>query len=648
SEPELLDELAAAKARLAAIQMVRGQTKAALIDCEFAMETRKRLFEDARTEPGLSLAQKRDRERAFGDSLDALTDLQLRTGNTAAAEKTAERALAVRESVYRTAPLHPDVRRELAAGHARLGEVCFDRSLMTRSEKQYQRAVDVLKPLTVDDKENAGARADLAAMYGQLGQVQLRTGELDKAVENARAGQVECAKLLERDSGSAKAKRDLALAHERYGDALLARARGLRGLNVAAAKQGLAEYTAGFKLLQELKTLDSGSATAGTELARGFERVGDAKLATRDVAGAVRAFEASEKLHRAAVERDPDSARAVRDLAVGLHKQAAATAAAGKPATANRLSSEATRLLVGLTEKNGASGQARRDLAVAYGNWGQVLAGAGRPTGALLVWQASLDRFQGLAREDKGNKQAQEEVAEAWERLAAYYTALNNAERALASAREAARVWEKLWEDPAGRTRAGQRRLVLAHLRVGDLYTEIEQFPSAEKSYTDAIREVEQMKDDPLLGPVCDLANEKLLFLAAVRTGLNNPQNLRDKRFAGVQVAALRTIASIEARAGHAPDAASAADELARVAELPDDLFVVARTYAACAASEDSGDPARVLYAGRAVAALEVAIEKGFINADALTTAEWAEVHARAPKALDAAKAELLKRRGTE
>ncbi|MDY3562527.1 protein kinase [Gemmata sp. JC673] len=651
-DPAIQQEVAAAKARRAAIRLELGATGKAIDDCRDAEEIRRRLSQ-APPDPALTdeqkRVQKRDRERAWGDSLDALAQLQLRTGKTADARASAEDALRVRESVHRDFPLHPDVRRELAAGHARLGEVLFDRALMTDAEKKYLNAVGVLRKLVADDQDNAGARADLAAVYGRLGQVQIRTGDLSAAVENTRSARAECEQLLKMDPKSAKAQRDLAQACERHGDALLASARARRGAGTDLVTKGLGEYQAGLALLRNLKTLDAESAATGTELARSLERVGDGRLALKNPLGALEALKESEALRRTAATGDPDSASAKRDLAVVLYKQADACCAAGKPATANTLSSEATRLLVDLARANGASGGTTRDLAVAYGKWGQVLAGAGRPTGALLVWQNSLSRFQALARLDPGNKQAKEEQAEAWERLAGFYTSVGNSDRALAAARSALKLWDEVWDKPAERTKAGRLRLALARVRVGDLYTEVRQFDQADRSYADALKDVDQMKGDPLLGPVVDLANDKLLFLAAVRSGINNPRNLKQKQFDGVRNEALRVIAKIELRAGRAADAASVADLLAEDAKSAEDWFAVAATYAGCTALTDSGtESARNFSAKCAVSSLRAAVRAGFRNADALTTPEWDAVRARAPKEFAEAHAELMKLRGTE
>ena len=568
-----------------------------------------------------------ERKRDLASSLDALADIQLRTGDTKGASESAATALKLRDELAaRFPPDRSDVRRELADAHTRLGEVSFDRAPMTTAAKEYGDGVAVL--------DGVVARADRALLRGRLAQVQIRTGDIEAALANAKLGKEECEQLEKTDPKSAKAQRDLALARSRYGEALLAN---------GFAKDGLAEYEAGRELLQSLQTLDAESAAAKLELARGWEFTGDGRLALKDPQGAVDAFAKSVELRTDAEMKDKGSASVKRDLAVGLYKQADAYCAAGKPAPANELASKATKLLTGLAAANPGSGQAQRDIGLAYAKWGQVLAGDGRATGAVIVWQSSLDRFQKLADVDAGNVQAKEEEAAAWERLAGFHASLGSSDQALVSARRAVESWAALGQCADARTKAGQRRLALAMIRCGDINADVRQLTAASDWYTKALKEVEAMKADPLLGPVNDLANEKLTFLDAVKTGLSNPRNLRAQQYAAVRVAALRTVAALEVRADRVVNAALAADELAKVATTAADLFAAARTFAGCTAANRGTDSAKDDYA-KSASELKRAVAAGFRDAAALTTPEWDAVRTRAAE-LDAVQKDLVARR---
>ena len=621
-------DLAAARARRSVIRMERGETGKAVDDCKLALAARQKLSEDA--------LGNLDRTRDFADSLDALAGLQLRTGDTNGASESAGKCLKLRTEL---APKFPrdraDVQRERADAHARLGEVHFDRALMSAAATDYENGIRVLDELMVVDPQNAGAAADRALLYGRLGQVQIRTGDIVRALENGKKSKEGCQALETIDPKSAKAQRDLALARRCYGDALLAG---------GYAKDALVEYEASFALLTALQELDKESAAAKLERAHGWQHIGDCKLALKDPKGAVSAFQACVEIFAKAEAKDGESASLKRDLAVGLYKQADAHCAEGKPASANQLASRATKMLVDLAAANKGSAQAQRDIALAYGKWGQVLANDGHPTGALIVWQSSLDRFQKLARLDKENVQAKEEEASAWERLAGFYATLGNSTQALASARHAIALWVALKNNADSRTKAGQRRLALALIRCGDINTEVRQLSAAKDWYEQARDEVKRMKDDPLLGPVVELANEKLVFLEAVKVGLSNPKNLADKKYDATRVAALRMVASLEIRADHPPEAANVAYELERVAKTPEDLFAVAHTFAGCAAATRGTDSAKISDAKKAVAALRKAIDAGFRDADALTTPEWDAVNRRDPD-FSKVRTELIQRR---
>ncbi len=622
-------ELAAARARRSKILLERGETGKAADECKLALAARQELAGAAPND----LQRRRD----LAASLDALADVQLRTGDTNGAGKSATECLDIRRAVAAKLTDQPDVQRELAAAHARLGDVHFDRALMSAAAKEYEAGVKVLTELIKVDPQNAGARAELAALYGRLGQVQIRTGEIEESVANTKTGKALCLELEKTDPNSAKAQRDLALARERHGDALI---------NGGYAKEGLAEYEAARGFLEKLRTLDAGSAAAKLELARGWERIGDAKIALKDP-HAADAFAESVKLLQEAEAKDDGSASVKRDLAVALYKQADAYCAAGKPGRASELATAATRRLVGLAAANPGSGQAQRDIAVAYGKWGQVLAGDGHPTGALIVWQSSLDRFQKLADVDKANVQALEEEAAAWERLAGFYAALGS-DQALVNANKAVAIWEALGRRADAKTKAGLRRLALARIRCGDICADIgdtRQLAAASDWYAKALKDVEAMKADPLLGPVGALAAEKLVFADAVRVGLGNPRNLSDRRYDAVRIAALRTIATRELRAERAANAASAADELAKVATTPEDLYAAARAFAGCAALGRDSDPTKDVYAKDAVAALKRAVGAGFRDDAAVAAPEWDAVRRRAGAELKPVAEELEKLR---
>ncbi len=624
-------DLAKARKRRSAILLERGDTGKAADECKLALSAHKELSDAAPND----LERKRD----LAASLDAVAGVQLRTGDTNGAELHARECLKLRlELAPKFPPDRANVKRELADAHTRLGEVHFDRALLTAAAKDYLAGLKVLDDLVAIDPQNAGARADRALLLGRLGHVQLRTGDIEAALANTKTNKEQCEQLLKIDPKSAKAERDLALAREQYGEALLAN---------GYTQDGLKEYEETLKQLQSLQTLDNGSAAAKLELARGWERIGDGKIALKDPNGAVSAFAESVKIREAAERADTGSASVKRDLAVGKYKQADAYCAGGKPSLANELASAAAKLLTTLGAANPGSGQAQRDIALAYGKWGQILAGDGRSTGALIVWQSSLDRFQKLADVDRENVQAKEEEAAAWERLAGFHATAGNNDQALSSARNAVALWTALNNRDDARTKAGQRRLALAMVRCGDINADIRQLTAASDWYTKALKEVEAMKVDPLLGPVNDIANEKLIFLAAVRAGLSNPRNLADKSYDKVRIAALRTVATLEVRADHAVDAASAADELAKVATTADDLFAVARTFAGCATATRGTDEAKNSYAKSAVDALKKAIASGFRDEPALTGPAWDAVRNRAP-ALNEVQTELAKLRAAE
>ena len=613
ADAEAQADLAAARARRAAIRGERGQTGKALEDIDAALAARQALADAAPADV--------ERKRDLAASLDALAGLQLRTGRTKEALASAQKSLAVRTEVAAKLPDRPEAAREAADAHARLGEAHFQRAHMTDAVKAYAAGLDVLKKLAAADEKSATAKADLAAMYGRLGHAQLRTGDVEEAVANTKAGKALAATLQAADPESAQAKRGFALAVEQAGDALLV---------AGQIEAAVAEYAAAEKLRRELQAADKESARARLDLARALERVGDGRLAAKDTAGAIEKFVESVKFREEAADKDDTSASAKQDLATGLHKLAAAHVAAGRPGVAAGFATRAADAFVDLAAADPASGRAQRDVALAYGNWGEVLSGGGHNFAALLVWQSSLDRCEKLAAADPGNTQAKEDEAAAWERLAAFHVARGDTARALDAARAAVGLWRKIDAGTDARTKAGRRRLALALLRHGDINTEMQKWDDARASYQGAAAEAGTDAADLLLGPVAKLAARQQVYADAVRAGLKNPAAIQDLD-KGVQAAALRTIATLELRANHPVEAGAAADQLAAIATTAADAFAAARVYADCAAAPRGDDRGRDAYAGAAVKQLRQAVAAGFRDADALATPEWEAVGTRNP-----------------
>jgi tetratricopeptide (TPR) repeat protein len=353
----------------------------------------------------------------------------------------------------------------------------------------------------------------------------------------------------------------------------------------------------------------------------------------------MKAIAESVKLRRAVRDKDPHSATARRELALGLYKLADAHCGAGRPDGASAPAEEATELFVALAQDDPASARARRDLALAYGKRGQVLAADRHPTTGLIDLQRSQRRCDELTKLDATNIQALEDEAAAWERLAVFYSTHAPA-RAQTAAQAALERWEAITKGVDAKTKAGQRRIALALLRCGDIYTEIGDFPKATEWYDKAAREAKSDSTDLLLAPVAKLVADQQAYLKAVKAGVSNVRDVAAFP-PHVQRAALQTIARLALRSEDMTTAYVAALKLKGVAETGADKFAVARALAGCAAARPGTEKVKREYAEEAVAQLKDAIASKFRNAGALADPEWDAVGKRAKEKFEAVRAEL-------
>jgi hypothetical protein len=121
---------------------------------------------------------------------------------------------------------------------------------------------------------------------------------------------------------------------------------------------------------------------------------------------------------------------------------------------------------------------------------------------------------------------------------------------------------------------------------------------------------------------------ERQTHLDAVEAGLRDFAELR-KFPAATRVPAMRTVATLELRAGAAATAGAIAKILAADAKEPGDAFAAAKVFAGCAGGREITEDARVGYATDAVRQLKAAIKLGFRDPDALAGPDWNAVRER-------------------
>jgi tetratricopeptide (TPR) repeat protein len=243
-----------------------------------------------------------------------------------------------------------------------------------------RQVVDELQRI---DRPSPDARRTLAAAIARRGDMQLAARrDLAAARADYLRSRDLLAELLAQDGARTDVKRDLSLAHERSGDALL------QDGDLAGART---EFEACLRLRRELVARDGANAEWQRDLTVALERIGGLQALQGRPREAMAAFDEALRLRQAVWERDRSDLVAARDLAVLWMRIGQAHAAArGTPAQIDTAYARAIELLGPLVAQAAADSRWRRDLAVAHAERGEARRRAGRGAQAREDFGAAL------------------------------------------------------------------------------------------------------------------------------------------------------------------------------------------------------------------------------------------------------------------
>ena len=267
-----------------------------------------------------------------------------------------------------------------------------------------ERAVDTLERIK---EPPPPTRLALAASLARRGDMRLAASRnLTLALADYQRARAMLAELLDGDSARTDIKRELSLAHERVGDALL-QSNDLDGANQA--------FTACLALRRELVARDRHNLEWRRDLSVALERVADLHAAQGRPREAAQAFGEALAIRQAVFDRAPSDIVATRDLAV-LWMRIGQADAAARPGVVDvdTAYARAIALLEPLVAQAAAASRWRRDLAVAHAERGEARLRAGRHADAAADLRAALALITALRATAPDD--AQLRADEAWVR----------------------------------------------------------------------------------------------------------------------------------------------------------------------------------------------------------------------------------------
>ena len=379
-------------------------------------------------EDGVLAANRSDATAArwYARARGRLAELDASEGEHARARTGAEGALAMLRATAAAIGEPPVLAADIADAELRLGALELDEDQPASARRRFGEAIGRYEALAISEKDEPHWRAVLADAWALAAEADYLRG----APDNARAAMDKALqarlRLAARDTeeawGLAGTWRLRAALRAALGDAQAAteslsqarvlaehlanRSRGeaasrflvhtlldqadhaLRcgGLNLAREAADAARMRA-----EAFARADGANAIWLTDVAAGWDRLGEAARMANAPAQAQEAFARATDFRRIALKREPDSVQFARGLAAALVKQGEAALQAGAHAGARTAFEESTAMRLAMFEKAPQDARAAQALAAALERLGLAAQAGGDREAARRAWERELD-----------------------------------------------------------------------------------------------------------------------------------------------------------------------------------------------------------------------------------------------------------------
>jgi len=340
---------------------------------------------------------------------DAVKDL---AGSTPARQLMVQKGIEYLDKLAADAGDRADLRRELAAGYLRVGDV-QGRPLNPNlgdsagALASYRKAVGLYESLGVTATSPVDLRREASAAYLRLSELQAATGDTKAAMAAVRTGLELLRDTATDPSATPAARRDLVVSYSRYGDMLAATGATTEALEFHRRALGVMQALAATAPDDpaNLRQLGVAHHKVGNVLGNpNYPNIGDPAAALVEMRQSVAVFERASR-------RYPDNAMFKRNLAVARSNTADILTALGRREEA--LAEERTALATyeAQVREDPTNAAARNDLAMAYYKQAEMLDADGRTREALAPLEQAARLQDALAAADPDNARARAETA---------------------------------------------------------------------------------------------------------------------------------------------------------------------------------------------------------------------------------------------
>jgi non-specific serine/threonine protein kinase/serine/threonine-protein kinase len=343
------------------------------------------------------------------DVHDAVKDL---AGSTPARQLMVQKGIEYLDKLAQDAGDRADLRRELAAGYLRVGDV-QGRPLNPNlgdtagALASYRKSVQLYESLGVSEASAVDLRRETAAALMRLSELQAATGDASAALKSVRrAGD------LQRDiatdaAASPAARRDLAVSYSRLGDMLAA---------TGSTTEALEAHRRALAVMERLAGVEPDDPANLRQLGVAYHKVGNVLGNPNypnvgDHAGALEAMQQSAAVFERASARYPDNALYKRNLAVARSNTADILTALGRRDEAMAEERRALETYEAQVREDPTNAAARNDLALGYYKQAEMLDADGRTADALVALERAAVIQDELATAAPDNLRMRAETA---------------------------------------------------------------------------------------------------------------------------------------------------------------------------------------------------------------------------------------------
>jgi non-specific serine/threonine protein kinase/serine/threonine-protein kinase len=396
-----------------AIKDLEGSIRARKLLVEKATEHLDRLAADAASDPVL--------QRELATAYQQLGEIQggalaqPHLGDSAAALESHRKALALREALAAANPTDAQLRADLAASYARIGELLVNTGDVAGAIAKQRKALAIQKALAAADPENVDNRLRLARGFRNLFVFLATYGDYAAADESLLQTVRICEELFARSPDDAQIRRELVLSHRYLGDEMW-----LHGQPGKAWES----YRRSLALAEEWMRRDPANRDAHRGVFVAHYQIGIMSNEYGDPADALEHHRRGVALAQESLERDPSNAQVRRDVSLGISYIAEAQAAAGDSVGALKSYRRHIAIEEALAAAEPESTQHRRDLADAYARAGALLHELGDPN-ALEYARRSQRAFDRLIEDDPNHVEIRRRAAQSLALLARLLDARN-------------------------------------------------------------------------------------------------------------------------------------------------------------------------------------------------------------------------------